>query len=74
MVTKSGACVAKCVQDETCKKCLDELTAVDTSDQVASYCAIVLFESELLKEFSFCIFCKRIIFSIAMPRFRRCHM
>jgi len=63
MVTKCGDCVAKCVQDETCKKCLDELTAVDTSDQVASYRTIVSFESELLKEFSFCILQKNNIFN-----------
>ncbi len=63
MITKCGDCIAKCVADETCKKCLDELTAVDTSDQVTSYRTIVSFESELLKDFSFCILQKNNIFN-----------
>ena len=62
MVTKCGDCVAKCVQDENCKECLDALTAVDTSDQVASYRTIVSYESELLRDFSFCILQKNNIF------------
>jgi hypothetical protein len=55
MVTKCGDCVAKCVADEKCKECLDALAELDTSDQVASYRTIVSYESELLKEFSYCI-------------------
>ena len=55
MVTKCGDCVAKCVADEKCKECLDALTALDTTDQVASYRTIVSYESELLKDFSYCI-------------------
>lgn len=62
MVTKCGDCIAKCVQDEQCKECLDALTAVDTSDQVASYRTIVSYESELLRDFSFCILQKNNIF------------
>lgn len=62
MVTKCGDCVAKCVADENCKECLDALTAVDTSDQVASYRTIVSYESELLRDFSFCILQKNNIF------------
>lgn len=62
MITKCGDCVQKCVQDEKCKECLDALTAVDTRDQVASYRTIVSYESELLKEFSFCILQKNNIF------------
>jgi len=62
MVTLCGDCVAKCVADENCKECLDALTAVDTSDQVASYRTIVSYESELLRDFSFCILQKNNIF------------
>lgn len=63
MVTKCGDCVANCVKDEKCKECLDALTAVDTSDQVASYRTIVSYESELLRDFSFCILQKNNIFN-----------
>ena len=62
MITKCGDCVSKCVADEKCKECLDALTAVDTSDQVASYRTIVSYESELLRDFSFCILQKNNIF------------
>mmetsp|Transcript_19627 Transcript_19627/g.48848 ORF Transcript_19627/g.48848 Transcript_19627/m.48848 type:complete len:585 (-) Transcript_19627:89-1843(-) len=62
MITLCGDCVAKCVADENCKECLDALTAVDTSDQVASYRTIVSYESELLRDFSFCILQKNNIF------------
>ena len=55
MVTKCGDCVARCVADEKCKECLDALTELDTTDQVASYRTIVSYESELLKDFSYCI-------------------
>ena len=63
MITKCGDCITKCVADETCKTCLDALTAVDTRDQVASYRTIVSFESELLKDFSYCILQKNNIFN-----------
>ena len=63
MITKCGDCVQKCVADENCKECLDALTAVDTSDQVASYRTIVSYESELLRDFSFCILQKNNIFN-----------
>ena len=63
MVTKCGDCIAKCVADEQCKECLDALTAVDTSDQVASYRTLVSYESELLRDFSFCILQKNNIFN-----------
>lgn len=62
MITECGDCVAKCVADENCKECLDALTAVDTSDQVASYRTIVSYESELLRDFSFCILQRNNIF------------
>ena len=62
MISKCGDCVAKCVADEKCKECLDQLTQVDTRDQVASYRTIVSYESELLKDFSFCILQKNNIF------------
>ena len=62
MITKCGDCITKCLADEKCKKCLDELTEVDTRDQVASYRTIVSYESELLKDFSFCILQKNNIF------------
>lgn len=55
MVTNCGDCIAKCVADEKCKECLDALTALDTTDQVASYRTIVSYESELLEKFSYCI-------------------
>jgi hypothetical protein len=60
--TKCGDCVAKCVQDETCKACLDKLTEMDTRDQALSYRTIVSYESDLLKDFSFCILQKNNIF------------
>ena len=63
MVSKCGDCITKCVADENCKKCLDALTAIDTRDQVASYRTIVSYESELLKDFSFCILQKNNIFN-----------
>ena len=63
MATKCGDCIAECVKDEKCKECLDALTAVDTRDQVLSYRTIVSYESELLKDFSFCILQKNNIFN-----------
>ncbi|CAJ1963504.1 unnamed protein product [Cylindrotheca closterium] len=63
MVNKCGDCVVKCVQDEQCKECLDALTALDTTDQVASYRTIVSYESELLENFSYCILQKNNIFN-----------
>ena len=62
MVSKCGDCIGRCVQDETCRECLNTLTALDTRDQVASYRTIVSFESELLRDFSFCILQKNNIF------------
>ena len=62
MISKCGDCVTKCVADEKCKECLDALTAVDTRDQVASYRTIVSYESDLLRDFSFCILQKHNIF------------
>jgi hypothetical protein len=73
MVTKCGDCVAKCVADEKCKECLDTLTELDTTDQVASYRTIVSYESELLKDFSYCILQKNNIFNCnaKIPEFPR---
>jgi hypothetical protein len=55
MATKCGDCIGRCVQDEKCKECLDKLTELDTRDQATSYRTIVSYESELLKDFSYCI-------------------
>jgi len=62
MVSKCGDCIVKCVNDPQCKDCLDKLTEIDTRDQVASYRTIVSYESELLRDFSFCILQKNNIF------------
>jgi VDE lipocalin domain len=62
MIAKCGDCIGDCLKDENCKKCIDALNAVDTRDQVASYRTIVSYESELLKEFSFCILTKNNVF------------
>eukprot|EP00594_Rhizosolenia_setigera_P001631 CAMPEP_0178947058 /NCGR_PEP_ID=MMETSP0789-20121207/4630_1 /TAXON_ID=3005 /ORGANISM="Rhizosolenia setigera, Strain CCMP 1694" /LENGTH=493 /DNA_ID=CAMNT_0020627119 /DNA_START=403 /DNA_END=1884 /DNA_ORIENTATION=+ len=62
MATKCGDCIAKCIQDEECKTCLDKLSEVDTRDQVLSYRTIVSYESELLRDFSFCILQKNNVF------------
>ena len=62
MVNLCGDCVIKCVQDEQCKACLDALQEIDTRDQVESYRAITSFESDLLRDFSFCILQKNNIF------------
>ena len=62
MFTKCGDCITKCLADEKCKECLTALTAVDSRDQVTSYKTIVSYESELLRDFSFCILEKNNIF------------
>jgi len=62
MTTNCGDCIGKCLADENCKQCIDALNAVDTRDQVASYRTVVSFESELLRDFSFCILQKNNIF------------
>lgn len=62
MIDKCGDCITACIQDETCKTCLDALNAVDTRDQVTSYRTIVSYESELLRDFSLCILQKNNIF------------
>eukprot|EP00978_Attheya_sp_CCMP212_P006776 scaffold15757_cov54-Attheya_sp.AAC.3 len=62
MATQCGDCIGNCVKDEQCNKCLNELTKVDTRDQVLSYRTIVSYESDLLREFSFCILQKHNIF------------
>jgi hypothetical protein len=62
MITKCGPCIAKCMMDPQCSKCLKELTALDTRDQVTSYRTIVSYESELLRDFSLCILQKNNIF------------
>jgi hypothetical protein len=62
MISKCGDCIAKCVADENCRACLGALTALDTRDQVASYRTIVSYESELLKDFSYCILQKNNVF------------
>ena len=62
MATKCGTCVADCLSDETCKECVTKLAEVDSRDQVLSYRTIVSYESELLKDFSFCILQKNNVF------------
>lgn len=62
MVDKCGDCITNCVKDENCKECLEKLTAMDTRDQAASYRTLVSYESELLKDFSYCILTKHNIF------------
>ena len=62
MVSKCGDCITKCIADDTCLKCLNALTELDTRDQVASYRTIVSFESELLRDFSLCILQKNNVF------------
>eukprot|EP00814_Leptocylindrus_danicus_P013867 CAMPEP_0116013610 /NCGR_PEP_ID=MMETSP0321-20121206/5822_1 /TAXON_ID=163516 /ORGANISM="Leptocylindrus danicus var. danicus, Strain B650" /LENGTH=403 /DNA_ID=CAMNT_0003483179 /DNA_START=444 /DNA_END=1655 /DNA_ORIENTATION=- len=70
MVTKCGGCITKCLADENCKQCIDALNAVDTRDQVASYRTVVSFESELLRDFSYCILQKNNVFgcSASIPK------
>ena len=55
MATKCGDCIGRCLQDEKCAECLNKLTELDTRDQATSYRTIVSYESELLKDFSYCI-------------------
>jgi len=62
MLTKCGPCVTKCLADPNCKACIDALNEVDTRDQVASYRTVVSYESDLLREFSFCILQKHNVF------------
>ena len=62
MMTKCGDCITKCLADENCKACIDALNAVDTRDQVASYRTVVSYESELLRDFSYCILQKNNVF------------
>ncbi|KAL7537514.1 hypothetical protein ACHAXR_009801 [Thalassiosira sp. AJA248-18] len=62
MVTKCGPCITKCLNDENCAACINELDKIDTRDQVASYRTVVSFESELLRDFSLCILQKNNIF------------
>jgi hypothetical protein len=52
----------KCLGNESCKTCLEKLTQLDTRDQAASYRTIVSYESEALKDFSFCVFQKHNVF------------
>lgn len=62
MVSKCGDCLVDCVKDDKCRECLSVLTTVDTRDQVASYRTIVSYESDLLRDLSFCILQKNNIF------------
>ena len=62
MIGKCGDCITKCLADETCKACIDALNDIDTRDQVESYRAVTSFESDLLRDFSFCILEKNNIF------------
>ncbi len=62
MVSKCGDCISNCLADPTCRECIGKLTEIDSRDQVASYRAIVSYESVLLKDFSFCILQKNNIF------------
>lgn len=62
MITNCGDCIGKCLADENCKACIDALNEVDTRDQVQSYRTVVSYESELLRDFSFCILQKNNVF------------
>ena len=62
MIGNCGDCITKCLADETCKACIDALNEIDTRDQVESYRAVTSFESDLLRDFSFCILEKNNIF------------
>jgi hypothetical protein len=63
MATKCGDCIGTCLIDDSCRDCLKTLTALDTRDQVASYRTIVSYESDILRDFSFCILEKNNIFN-----------
>ena len=63
MVTECGDCVKACVQDDQCRECLTKLTQVDPRDQAASYRTLVSYESDLLTQFSLCVFTKKNIFN-----------
>ena len=71
MISNCGSCITKCLADPNCKACIDALNEVDTRDQVASYRTVVSYESDLLREFSFCILQKNNIFgcSATIPEF-----
>jgi hypothetical protein len=62
MASKCGDCVTTCLKDETCKECLQKLTELDTRDQALSYRTIVSYESEALRDFSYCILTKHNVF------------
>ena len=63
MADKCGDCIGKCVKDENCRKCITELTKIDSRDQVTSYRTIVSYESDLLRDFTLCIMTKNNIFN-----------
>jgi VDE lipocalin domain len=65
MAYKCGGCILKCLGDDSCRKCLKTLTATDPLNQAASYRAIASFESEALKDLSFCMLQKNNIFNCA---------
>jgi len=62
MITNCGGCIAKCLSDPTCSACISALNSIDTRDQVESYRAVTSFESDLLRDFSFCILEKNNVF------------
>jgi hypothetical protein len=62
LVTKCGDYLLPCVQYDSCRTCLTELTKVDPRDQALSYRTIVSYESDLLTKFTLCAFTKHNVF------------
>lgn len=62
MISQCGDCVVPCLKDEKCRECIGKLTQLDSRDQATSYRTLVSYESDLLTNFSLCIFTKKNIF------------
>ncbi|GAX25076.1 hypothetical protein FisN_10Lh272 [Fistulifera solaris] len=62
IVSKCPNCLLACAQEPSCRECINVLGSIDARDQVASYRAIVSYESEALKQFSLCIMTKHNVF------------
>jgi hypothetical protein len=62
IVSKCPDCLLACAQEPSCRECIGVLGSIDARDQVASYRAIVSYESEALKQFSLCIMTKHNVF------------
>jgi len=62
IVDNCGDCIQEYLQDKQCKAYVEALNKVNTQDQVASYRTIVSYESEILKNFSYCILTQNNVF------------